>query len=167
MAKGKVTNIKTKMKPDFNGFISKIRIDAKSDIPEITFQENKRNSTGLVVFKGREKPLDSFLKSMQDLSEVFCEICELEDKKDDVLITTVNFSEKGGVIISGQVPLDNGVPQPLCINTPHIMIEAEKGYTIPTYAIEQLDELKNQAILYAQGETAEKQGELFDKAEVS
>lgn len=56
MAKGKVTNIKTKMKPDFNGFISKIRIDAKSDIPEITFQENKRNGTGLVVFKGREKP---------------------------------------------------------------------------------------------------------------
>lgn len=55
MAKGKVTNIKTKMKPDFNGFISKIRIDAKSDIPEITFQENKRNGTGLVVFQRSRK----------------------------------------------------------------------------------------------------------------
>lgn len=50
MAKGKVTNIKTEMKPDFNGFISKIRIDAKSDIPEITFQENKRNGTGVSCF---------------------------------------------------------------------------------------------------------------------
>ena len=139
----------------------------KATFPKSHSKKINGTERGEVTFKGREKPLDSFLKSMQDLSEVFCEICELEDKKDDVLITTVNFSEKGGVIISGQVPLDNGVPQPLCINTPHIMIEAEKGYTIPTYAIEQLDELKNQAILYAQGETAEKQGELFDKAEVS
>lgn len=97
---------------------------------------------------------------MQDLSEVFCEICELDDKKDDVLITTVNFSEKGGVIISGQVPLNNGVPQPLCINTPHIMIESEKGYSLPDYAVKQLDELKRQAMLYAQGESKEKQMDL-------
>lgn len=55
MAKGKVTNIKTKMKPDFNGFISKIRIDAKSDIPEISFKENKRNGTGGSYFQRSRK----------------------------------------------------------------------------------------------------------------
>ena len=166
MAKSKVTNIKSKMKPDFNGFISKIRIDAKSDIPEISFKENRKNGTGKIEFEGREKPLDSFLSAMQALSVVFCEICELQKKQDDVLITTVNFSEKGGVVISGQVPLDNGVPQPLCVNTPHIMIESDKGYSLPEYAIPQLEELKKQAILYAQGETAEKQQDLFEGSEV-
>lgn len=39
MAKGKVTNIKTKMKPDFNGFISKIRIDAKATFPKLLFKK--------------------------------------------------------------------------------------------------------------------------------
>lgn len=175
MAKAKVTNIKSKMKSDFDcvsggvalkgkspftGFISKIRIDAKTDIPDIDFIEHKANGKSKVVFEGAAKALDSFLKSMQDLSEVFCEICELDDKKDDVLITTVNFSEKGGVIISGQVPLNNGVPQPLCINTPHIMIESEKGYSLPDYAVKQLDELKRQAMLYAQGESKKKQMDL-------
>lgn len=43
MAKGKVTNIKTKMKPDFNGFISKIRIDAKATFPK--FRSKKINGT--------------------------------------------------------------------------------------------------------------------------
>ena len=131
MAKGKVTKITTKMKPDFDGFISKIRIDAKTDIPEICYNERNEKNDKTVILKGQAKPLDSFLEAMQSLSEVFCEICEIKDKTDDVLITTVNFSEKGGIIISGQVPLNNGVPQPLCINTPHIMIEAEKVTQYP------------------------------------
>ena len=164
MAKGKVTKITTKMKPDFDGFISKIRIDAKTDIPEICYNERNEKNDKTVILKGQAKPLDSFLEAMQSLSEVFCEICEIKDKTDDVLITTVNFSEKGGIIISGQVPLNNGVPQPLCINTPHIMIEAEKGYTIPDYAIEQIEDLKREAILYIRGEAKEKQQNLFDEA---
>lgn len=164
MAKGsKVTKITTKMKPDFDGFISKIRIDAKTDIPDICYNERNEKNDKTVILKGQAKPLDDFLKAMQDLAAVFCEICEIKDKEDDVLITTVNFSEKGGIIISGQVPLNNGVPQPLCINTPHIMLEAEKGYSIPDYALEKIEELKRQAVLYIRGEAKEKQQELFDQ----
>lgn len=164
MAKSKVTKITTKMKPDFDGFISKIRIDAKTDIPDICYNERNEKNDKTVILKGQAKPLDSFLKAMQDLSGVFCEICEIEGKEDDVLITTVNFSEKGGVIISGQIPLNNGVPQPLCVNTPHIMLEAEKGYSMPDYALEQIEELKRQAVLYIRGEAKEKQQDLFDQA---
>lgn len=164
MAKGKVTNIKTKMKPDFEGFISKIRIDAKSDILDICYSERNEKNDKTVILKGQAKALDEFLKAMQDLATVFCEICEVKDKEDDVIITTVNFSEKGGIIISGQIPLNNGVPQPLCVNTPHIMIEAEKGYSLPNYALEQVEELKRQAILYIRGEAKEKQQSIFDEA---
>ena len=164
MAKSKVTKITSKMKPDFDGFISKIRIDAKTDIPEICYNERSEKNDKLVILKGQAKPLDEFLKAMQDLATVFCEICEIKDKQDDVLITTLNFSERGGVIISGQIKLNNGIPQPLCINTPHVMLEAEKGYTIPDYALEQIDELKRQAILYIRGEAKEKQLGLGDIA---
>ena len=87
----------------------------------------------------------------------------MEEKVEDVTITTVNFSPKGGVIISGQVELTNGVPQPLCLNTPHIMIKNESGgYELPQYAQEQIEELKKQAIMYAQGEAKAAQQDLFD-----
>ena len=49
------------------------------------------------------------------------------------------------------------IPQPLCLNTPHVLIESENGYELPDYAKEQVEELKRQAILYANGESAEKQ----------
>lgn len=168
MANKKVVNMdekkqekKQKQKVDFNGNISKIRIDKKTDIPEIVFTERRPTGKADVVYKGEAKPLDSFLKALQDLSEVFCEICEMEEKVDDTLITTVNFSPKGGIIISGQIELGNGVPQPLCLNTPHILIEnAKGGYELPDYAKEQIEELKRQAILYANGESAEKQQSL-------
>lgn len=96
MAKAKVTNIKSKMKSDFDcvsggvalkgkspftGFISKIRIDAKTDIPDIDFIEHKANGKSKVVFEGAAKALDSFLKSMQDLSEVFVKFASLTTKK--------------------------------------------------------------------------------------
>lgn len=164
MAKGKVTKISTKMKPDFDGFISKIRIDGKTDIPDICYSERNEKNDKTVILKGQAKPLDEFLQAMQALATVFCEICEIKEKEEDVLITTVNFSEKGGVIISGQVPLNNGIPQPLCINTPHVMIEAEKGYSIPDYAVSQIEELKKQAVLYIRGEAKEKQQDLFEQA---
>lgn len=152
---------KQKQKVDFNGTISKIRIDKKSDLPEIVFTEHRASGNASVIFTGQAKPLDSFLSAMQKLSTVFCEICEMEEKVDDTLITTVNFSQKGGIIISGQIELGNGVPQPLCLNTPHILIEnAKGGYELPDYAKEQIEELKRQAILYANGESAEKQQSL-------
>lgn len=148
---------KQKQKVDFNGTNSKIRIDKKSDLPEIVFTEHRASGNASVIFTGQAKPLDSFLSAMQKLSTVFCEICEMEEKVDDTLITTVNFSQKGGIIISGQIELGNGIPQPLCLNTPHVLIESENGYELPDYAKEQVEELKRQAILYANGESAEKQ----------
>jgi len=159
MAK-KVTSIsKKRIEKDFNGFISKIKIDKKTDIPDIEYTLNSDKNEKTVVLKGKEKPLDSFLIAMQNLSEIFCDICELHEKSDDVIITTVNFSEKGGITISGQVELKNGIPQPLCLNTPHVLIENnDKQWNLPDYAQKQVEELKKQAILYIRGEAAEKQG---------
>ncbi len=157
---------KKKQKIDFDGFITKIRIDKKSDIPEIHFKRTSSVSEGVIIENGTAKPLDDFLRAMQALSDIFCEICEFdEDKKEGVIITTVNFSAKGGVIISGQVELtENGIPQPLCVNTPHILIEDDGhgGYSLPDYAKKQLEELKRQAVLYLSGETKEKQQSLFE-----
>ena len=156
-------NEKKKRKIDANTFIQKIRIDKKTDIPEIYYSERNEKNDKTVILKGAAEPLDSFLQAMQALSTVFCEICEMEEKVEDVTITTVNFSPKGGVIISGQVELTNGVPQPLCLNTPHIMIKNESGgYELPQYAQEQIEELKKQAIMYAQGEAKAVQQDLFD-----
>ncbi len=164
--KGTVVPFKQKFNSNFEGFISKIRIDAKSNIPEIEYSNNTEKSDKNVVLKGRAKPLDSFLKSMQDLAQGFCEICEFNKEKiDETLITTVNFSEKGGVTVSGQVTLEN-CPSPLCLNTPHVMIENEQGFEVPNYMKKQLDELRNQAVMYICGESAEKQQELaFDGTE--
>ena len=94
---------------------------------------------------------------MQKLAKGFCEICEFpEEKIEETLITTVNFSEKGGVIISGQVTLEN-CPSPLCLNTPHVLIDNEQGFEVPSYMKSQLDELRNQAVMYISGEAKEKQ----------
>jgi len=160
----KVTNINEKqLEKDFSGFIYKIKIDKKTDIPDIEYTlENDKNGK-TITLRGKAEPLDSFLKSMQDLAGIFCEICEI-DKTDETIITTVNFSEKGGVVISGQVELNNGIPQPLCLNTPHVMIEENDkgGYNLPQYAQKQLNELKKQAILYIKGEVKAKQPGLID-----
>lgn len=170
MVKSKVSNIQDKqLEKEFPGFIYKIQIDKKTDIPNIEYVMNNDKNEKTISLKGKEKPLASFLKAMQDLSEIFCEICEIEDKTDETLVTTVNFSEKGGVIISGQVNLTkNGIPQPLCMNTPHVLIEYnEKSYNLPEYAQKQIKELKKQAILYIKGEVAEKQNGLFDEEAVN
>lgn len=96
-SKGKVVQFKQKFQSNFEGFISKIRIDAKTNIPDIDYSSNTVNADNTINSKGRGKPLDSFLKSMQDLAKGFCEICEFpEEKIEDTLITTVNFSEKRG-----------------------------------------------------------------------
>lgn len=155
--KGTVLPFKQRFNSNFEGFISKIRIDAKTDIPEIIYSNNSEKSDKEVVLKGRAKPLDSFLIAMQKLAKGFCEICEFpEEKIEETLITTVNFSEKGGVIISGQVTLEN-CPSPLCLNTPHVLIDNEQGFEVPSYMKSQLDELRNQAVMYISGEAKEKQ----------
>lgn len=168
----KVTNIKEKQeekelkaKTEFNGTFIKIRIDKKTDVPEIIYTLNDEKNDKDIICKGKAEPLDSFLIAMQNLSQIFCEICEMENKVDECVITTVNFSQKGGVIISGQVNLtENDIPQPLCLNTPHILLENESGYELPAYAQEQLEELKRQAVLYIKGEAKNKQQTLFDEA---
>ena len=154
--KGTVVPFKQKFDSNFEGFISKIRIDAKTDIPEIIYSNNSEKSDKEVVLKGRAKPLDSFLQAMQNLAKGFCEILEIQDKEENTLITTVNFSEKGGVIISGQISLEK-CPTPWCNNTPHVLIENEQGFEVPSYRKSQLDELRNQAVMYISGEAKEKQ----------
>lgn len=154
--KGTVVPFKQKFDSNFEGFISKIRIDAKTDIPEIIYSNNSEKSDKEVVLKGRTKPLDSFLQAMQNLAKGFCEILEIQDKEENTLITTVNFSEKGGVIISGQISLEK-CPTPWCNNTPHVLIENEQGFEVPEYMRGQLDELRRQAVMYINGEAKEKQ----------
>ena len=154
--KGTVVPFKQKFDSNFEGFISKIRIDAKTDIPEIIYSNNSEKSDKEVVLKGRAKPLDSFLQAMQNLAKGFCEILEIQDKEENTLITTVNFSEKGGVIISGQISLEK-CPTPWCNNTPHVLIENEQGFEVPEYMRGQLDELRRQAVMYIDGEAKEKQ----------
>ena len=154
--KGTVLPFKQKFDSNFEGFISKIRIDAKTDIPEIIYSSNSEKSDKEVVLKGRAKPLDSFLQAMQNLAKGFCEILEIQDKEENTLITTVNFSEKGGVIISGQISLEK-CPTPWCNNTPHVLIENEQGFEVPEYRRGQLDELRRQAVMYINGEAKEKQ----------
>ena len=158
----KLDSKKAKKEPiDFDGFISKIRIDKKSEIPEIHYNLKNDKSEKITILKGKARPLDEFLTVMQSLAGVFCEICEIKDKINHTIITTVNFSEKNGVIISGQVELENGIPQPLCMNTPHIILDNENGgYEISKANQEILEELKRQAILYIRGEGKEKQTSL-------
>lgn len=81
---------------------------------------------------------------------------EIQDKEENTLITTVNFSEKGGVIISGQISLEK-CPTPWYNNTPHVLIENEQGFEVPEYMRGQLDELRRQAVMYINGEAKEKQ----------
>ncbi len=161
----KVTNIKTKQKIDFDGTFSKIRIDKKTDVPEIIYSLNTDKKNRDITEKGTGRALDSFLQAMQALSDVFCEICEFDGKEDDTTITTVNFSAKGGVIISGQVELTNGCPQPLCVNTPHVLIEEnDKGsYCLGPDGREKLENLKREAVKYLQGEMCEKQLDVFEQ----
>lgn len=162
----KVANIKTKQKLDFDGVFHKIRIDKKTDVPEIIYSLKTDKKNRDIIEKGSGRALDSFLNAMQNLSGVFCEICEFDGKEDDTTITTVNFSQKGGVIISGQVELSNGVPQPLCVNTPHILIEEnDKGsYCLSPEGREQLEELKKEAVKYLQGDMNDKQLDMFEDA---
>jgi len=162
--KGNVVPFKQKFNSDFEGFIKRIKIDAKTDVPDIDFTSNSTTADNTVNAKGRGKPLDSFLQAMQNLAQGFCEICEFpEEKIGDTLITTVNFSQKGGVIISGQVSLEN-CPAPLCINTPHILIDNESGgFEVPEYMKEQLEELRNEAVRYIKGDWAEKQQNMFEQ----
>lgn len=67
----KVTNIKTKQKIDFDGTFSKIRIDKKTDVPEIIYSLNTDKKNRDITEKGTGRALDSFLQAMQALSDVF------------------------------------------------------------------------------------------------
>ena len=99
---------------------------------------------------------------MQSLNDIFCNICELDEKADDITITVVNF-KKNGVVISGQMELtQNDIPVPLFINTPFVLLKNEKGgYELPAYAVKQLEELQKQAVLWMRGATKEIQLDLF------
>ena len=79
--KGTIVQFKQRFNSNFEGFISKIRIDSKTDIPEIVYSNNTEKSDKEVVLKGRAKPLDSFLIAMQKLAKGFCEICEFPEEK--------------------------------------------------------------------------------------
>lgn len=164
MAKEKVTNIKDAKKDkvfeeckDLADAITKIAMSDK-DVPEITYNiETSRTTNALTVSGRKERATDDFLRAMQALATVFCEICEIGDKVDDTLVHTVNFC-KNGVIMSAKIELtENGIPQRLCVNTPPIPLESQSGYQMPEYAKQQLNELKKQAVLYSQGSVKEKQ----------
>ena len=62
---------KKKQKIDFDGFITKIKIDKKSDIPEIHFKRTSSVSEGVIIENGTAKPLDDFIRAMQALSDIF------------------------------------------------------------------------------------------------
>lgn len=147
---------------DFGGFISKIKF--KKEVPEIKYKSNGRKSSKDTTVKGRERPLDSFLAAMQDLKEYFVEVCEIENKMENTIITGVSFSEKG-VVITGQYELLNNkqkIQMPL--NTPLIRYEAQKGLKVPQEVEELLEKLKFEAIQYINGEYAEKQISFLEEA---
>lgn len=147
---------------NFNGEFTKIKINAKDDKPEI-FYKLKTDVLGAEIkAEGVGKASKDFLLAMQSLNDIFCNICELEEKADDITITVVNF-KKNGVVISGQMELtQNDIPVPLFINTPFVLLKNERGgYELPAYAAKQLEELQKQAVLWMRGETAEKQLDLF------
>lgn len=68
---------KKKQKIDFDGFITKIRIDKKSDIPEIHFKRTSSVSEGVIIENGTAKPLDDFIRAMQALSDIFAKFASL------------------------------------------------------------------------------------------
>ena len=147
---------------NFNGIITKIKISAKNDVPEINYKLATDVLGAEIVVEGKGRASDDFLKAMQTLNGIFCDICEIDEKADDVTITVVNF-KKNGVVISGQVELtQNNIPVPLFINTPFVVMKNDKGgYELPAYAQKQLDELQRQAVLYMRGEEKETQLDLF------
>ena len=147
---------------NFNGEITKIKISPKDDMPEVFYTLATDVLGAEIKVEGKGKASKEFLIAMQSLNDIFCNICELEEKADDITITVVNF-KKNGVVISGQMELtQNDIPVPLFINTPFVLLKNEKGgYELPAYAVKQLEELKKQAVLWMRGETKEKQLDLF------
>ncbi len=147
---------------NFNGIISKIKIGIKDDTPEIHYKLATDVLGADITVEGKGRATNDFLKAMQALLDIFCDITELSEKKDDITITVVNF-KKNGVVISGQVELtQNDIPVPLFINTPFVLLKNDKGgYELPAYAQKQLDELQRQAVLYMRGDSKETQLDLF------
>lgn len=147
---------------NFNGEITKIKISPKDDMPEVFYTLATDVLGAEIKVEGKGKASKEFLIAMQSLNDIFCNICELDEKADDITITVVNF-KKNGVVISGQMDLtQNDIPVPLFINTPFVLLKNEKGgYELPAYAVKQLEELKKQAVLWMRGETKEKQLDLF------
>lgn len=148
--------VKFKAKPNFDGNITKIKIPAKSDIPEIYYKKEDEKSSKITIVKGKEKPLDEFIVALQELDEFFLNICELEDKQDETTITVVSFSDTG-VVITAQIELtQNEIKSSLNINSPHVVFENKGGgFEIPGNIKKKLDELKNHAIDYIQGKTTQ------------
>lgn len=149
----------------FEGFISKIKISKKEDIPTIHYKKESEKASKETVVNGKEKPLDEFIAALQSLAAFFLDICEIEGKEDDTIITGVSFSE-AGIVITAQIELtQNGINAPLCLNSPHVAYESNNGsFEIPAAVKEQLTALKQCAIAYIQGDTKEKQGNIFAEA---
>lgn len=152
---------KKKPAANFDGNITSIKIPVKKEIPLITYKKTSDRGTKEVTFKDGGCPLDSFIAAMQNLCPYFLNIVEIPNKTDETIITGVSFS-KTGIVITGQIELtENDIKTPLIVNSPHVNLESDcGGYTVPEYAKELIAELKRQAVLYMEGESAEKQMEL-------
>ena len=140
----------------FNGTISKVKL--KKEIPEIWFKVDGARSTRDIKLTAKEKPLDEFSATLQNLKGLLCNVCEIEEKSDYMTVLGVSFS-KTGVVISGTYQLvKNGIKCPVPINTPHIVFDSKgAGYEIPEDEQEKIEEFKAAVIRYVNGETAEKQ----------
>lgn len=150
----KVVNIKdkNKSKQDFDGIITKIKI--KKQIPEIFFKKDDNISTRETKTKGKEIPLDDFFAALQDLKDVFLEVCDLEQKREKTTILCVTFAEKG-VVITGQYELSK-IKTSLTVNSPLIRYDKNAGgYEITKETKGKFEKLKNEAIRYLKGESAQ------------
>lgn len=169
MTKNKDANkvVKLKKKKEslqFDGVISKVKL--KKDIPEIWFKINGERSTKDIKLTAKERPLDEFPATLQNLKNLLCDVCEIKDKFEYTTITGVSFSKKGVVIMGTYKLINNGIKCPVPINTPHIFFDSNgSGYEIPENEQEKIEEFKKAVIRYINGETAEKQTTL-DFAEV-
>ena len=147
---------KTKEVQGFNGTISKVKL--KKEIPEIWFKVEGARSTRNIKLTAKEKPLDEFSATLQNLKGLLCNICEIEDKFDNTTVLGVSFS-KTGVVISGIYQLiNNGIKSPVPINTPHVVFDSNgAGYEVPEDEQDKIEQFKAAVIRYVNGETAEKQ----------
>jgi len=142
-----------KAKNETETTIRKIKFDVDTWIPKINYVNANIQSDKEIICKGKKEALDEFVFAMQALKDFFLETCEIENKKDDTIITQVSFSEKG-VIITAKIYLRNKEIDPLNINTPLLRYVKNGGsYELEDEILNLLDELKRAANDYISGKT--------------